>query len=293
MKKVFAVLMCVVILCMTMCITAFAAESGAIVIEKDVVDGQQLENGHTYVFEYYPRTIVEGSNREAISIVKDGNVEVVYLKRVGGTTVTDLYAVQASGSSMDASNSVICINRNYKESWTSDCFNFNVSSPSGVVEGKLIIISMTVPNDGQIYSLSFGKNADVADLRVYERVEHVEHVYDNTCDTICNECNRERTITHTYLDNNDHNCAVCNYVNNDPTHVYDNDKDLTCNYCDYKRPQPRVWENLTGLSAFVIAIVVELATAITKSPLMLLAIVGIPCVGLGAGILRRLFSQRV
>ena len=293
MKKVFAVLMCVVILCMTMCLTAFAAESDAIIIEKEIANGQSLENGHTYVFEYYPWTEVDGSAKSQVSIVKNDGVEVVYFNRYVSAVVSTLYSVQASGSTMGASNTVICVNKNYKDAWTSDCFNFNVSSTSQIVAGKLVVVSMTVPDDGNVYNLSIGDHAEITDLRVYERIVHDKHVYDNTCDTICNECNRERTITHTYLDNNDHNCAVCNYVNNDPTHVYDNDKDLTCNYCDYNRPQPRVWENLTGLSAFVIAIVVELATAITKSPLMLLAIVGIPCVGLGAGILRRLFSQRV
>lgn len=38
--------------------------------------------------------------------------------------------------------------------------------------------------------------------------EH-EHVYDNPCDTQCNECEATRTIQHVYADDADHYCDVC------------------------------------------------------------------------------------
>lgn len=50
---------------------------------------------------------------------------------------------------------------------------------------------------------------------------------------------------------------------------------------------------LSGLSAFVIGITTEMAEAIAGNPLLLLGVAGIPLVGLGVGILSRLFSQRV
>lgn len=52
-------------------------------------------------------------------------------------------------------------------------------------------------------------------------------------------------------------------------------------------------EGLTGVSTFVIGITTEMAGAIAETPLLLLGVVGIPVVGLGVGILSRLFSQRV
>lgn len=52
-------------------------------------------------------------------------------------------------------------------------------------------------------------------------------------------------------------------------------------------------ESLTGVSTFVIGITTEMAGAIAETPLLLLGVVGIPVVGLGVGILSRLFSQRV
>lgn len=243
MKKVFAVLMCVVILCMTMCITAFAAESDPIIIEKEIVNGQSLENGHTYVFEYYPWTQVDGSAKSQVSIVKNDGVEVVYFNRYISSAVSTLYAVQASNSTMGAGNTVICVNKNYKDAWTSDCFNFNVSSTSQIVAGKLVVISMTVPDDGNVYNLSIGEHAEITDLRVYERVVHTEHVYTNTCDTYCNECNYQRSITHTYLNDDDHNCSICGYVNPDPTHVYDNSCDVQCNLCTYERVITHTYKN--------------------------------------------------
>lgn len=76
-------------------------------------------------------------------------------------------------------------------------------------------------------------------------------------------------------------------------HVYDNDDDYSCNVCGYNRPRPSVLTGLTGFSTFVIKILTEFAVAITKSPLLLLGVVGIPVTGLGVGILSRLFVQRV
>ncbi len=65
--------------------------------------------------------------------------------------------------------------------------------------------------------------------------EH-EHVYDNACDTTCNECGDERTVgDHVY----DNACdATCNECGNGRTvgdHGYDNDCDVDCNECGATR----------------------------------------------------------
>ncbi len=67
------------------------------------------------------------------------------------------------------------------------------------------------------------------------------HVYDNSCDTTCNECNHTRTITHKFstkwsasMHGHYHVCTVCGEIDEVISHVFDNDFDMTCNICGYK-----------------------------------------------------------
>lgn len=293
MKKVFAVLMCVVILCMTMCITAFAAETESDLVPSGaeiVQDGQKLENGKTYYIVYVPYGAYTGAGYNSISVISTSYGSYSNCPAMFHLVQSVSHAVGWYGES-DGMNSKMYLIDYRDTKWDESCFVFPDVPANEIVRGEYYTVQFNVPDDGKQYYLDY-LNEETYTAFIYTYTP-CEHVYSNACDTHCDKCNYERSITHTYINDNDHNCSVCGFTNTNPTHVYDGDKDYTCNYCDYKRPQPRVWENLTGLSAFVIAIVVELATAITKSPLMLLAIVGIPCVGLGAGILRRLFSQRV
>lgn len=292
MKKVFAVLMCVVILCMTMCITAFAAETESDLVPDGaeiIQDGQYFEAGKTYYVVWMPYGAYSGGGFQCLEAVcVNGDLLSCSAKFNIFSSLSNI-TTWYGGSNSASNNAIVSVNSGY--AWDESCFVFPDIDASRVERNKYYTVQFTVPSDGKNYQLKKVDDSKYS-AEVYTYTP-CEHVYSNTCDTHCDKCNYERSITHTYINDNDHNCSVCGFTNTNPTHVYDGDKDYTCNYCDYKRPQPRVWENLTGLSAFVIAIVVELATAITKSPLMLLAIVGIPCVGLGAGILRRLFSQRV
>ncbi len=80
------------------------------------------------------------------------------------------------------------------------------------------------------------------------------HTYDNTCDTVCNVCNKARTVSHKYvwvidIPNNcgvsglrHQECSVCGIKRNENTvipatnkHTYDNACDTACNECGFIR----------------------------------------------------------
>ena len=66
------------------------------------------------------------------------------------------------------------------------------------------------------------------------------HVFDNSCDTSCNKCDYERTITHKYVskyDSTSHwkECSVCGDKIDVTSHKFDNACDTSCNDCDYTR----------------------------------------------------------
>ncbi len=73
----------------------------------------------------------------------------------------------------------------------------------------------------------------------------VSHVYDNDCDTTCNVCGNTRTIKHQYKTvwSNDgtyhwHECSVCFNKTDYEKHIFDNACDTTCNTCGYVRTVP-------------------------------------------------------
>ncbi len=67
-------------------------------------------------------------------------------------------------------------------------------------------------------------------------ITHEEHVYDNACDTTCNECDATREVgNHVYTNNCDVDCNLCGEERTPEDHVYDNACDTTCNECDTPR----------------------------------------------------------
>ena len=71
-------------------------------------------------------------------------------------------------------------------------------------------------------------------------VKSENHIFDNSCDTSCNKCDYERTITHKYVskyDSTSHwkECSVCGNKINVTSHKFDNACDTSCNDCDYTR----------------------------------------------------------
>lgn len=344
MKKIVIVFMCLVLLCMTFTVSAFADEvdpeveseveitilndfSTTVVLPDNAVLvnlEEALVAGRTYYVSWIVRSSVLGSSYVPLggprneSMIFDNRYTVFSFCSFGvdcqdqPTTWVNTWSATNFISSYKGPITHSDGSSGYK--------SFKVNYPSDVLPSDIMIDTyynayFTVPSS---YSQAVYFTTS-ASLDNYDGLMYVyylcDHIYDNSCDVDCNECSTEREITHTYPDDNDHNCSVCaytnpepthvyvdgnnhkcsqcTYTNPEPTHVYDNDKDYTCNYCSYKRPQPRVWENLSGLSAFIIAIVVEFAVAISKNSLLLLAVVGIPFVGFGIGILSRLFNQRV
>lgn len=70
-----------------------------------------------------------------------------------------------------------------------------------------------------------------------------DHVYDNTCDTTCSECGTVRDITHKYTNACDAECNVCGEIRQVPNHVYTNGCDTTCNECDYTRHTSHIYDD--------------------------------------------------
>ena len=75
-----------------------------------------------------------------------------------------------------------------------------------------------------------------------DETEKEAHIYDNDCDTKCNVCSRERTVTHSYgatlkSDGTHHwkECTKCGAVVGKEEHTYDNACDATCNVCSRER----------------------------------------------------------
>lgn len=63
-----------------------------------------------------------------------------------------------------------------------------------------------------------------------------EHVYDHVCDTVCNECGFERTVSgHRYDNDCDAHCNKCNGLREVGEHNYTADCDADCDICGAKR----------------------------------------------------------
>lgn len=63
-----------------------------------------------------------------------------------------------------------------------------------------------------------------------------EHIYDHVCDTVCNKCGFERTVSgHKYDNDCDAHCNKCNGLREVGEHKYTSPCDATCDICGVKR----------------------------------------------------------
>ena len=76
-------------------------------------------------------------------------------------------------------------------------------------------------------------------------MREVPHIYDNACDSICNECQVEREVApHVYDNICDENCNECGEIRVAP-HLYDNACDSICNECQAEREvAPHIYDNI-------------------------------------------------
>ena len=73
-------------------------------------------------------------------------------------------------------------------------------------------------------------------LPVFAGCGECEHVYDHVCDTVCNTCGAERTVSgHRYDNDCDDRCNKCNALREVGEHQYDNVCDIDCNICGAKK----------------------------------------------------------
>lgn len=76
------------------------------------------------------------------------------------------------------------------------------------------------------------------------------HIYDNNCDTDCNRCNTERTITHRYFPatcTEPRICSVCGIESGDPlghNYVWLNDRDESCGVDGIKHEECTLCRNI-------------------------------------------------
>lgn len=85
----------------------------------------------------------------------------------------------------------------------------------------------------------------VAHLATMVDIANCTHKYSGDCDTTCNICNAERTVTaeHTYTNACDAECDVCGATRTPADHVYDNACDKDCNVCGATRTTEHVDAN--------------------------------------------------
>jgi len=74
------------------------------------------------------------------------------------------------------------------------------------------------------------------------KLDYAEHVYDSSCDEVCNLCSYRRKIEHRYqtvfsLDEDMHwyECAICHTRKSEELHEFENSCDTECDKCSYKR----------------------------------------------------------
>ena len=73
--------------------------------------------------------------------------------------------------------------------------------------------------------------------------DHTEHVFDNDCDTRCNECEYTREVFHKWYSECDSECDVCGEKRTPAEHTYDNGCDADCNECGLKRGVTHIYDN--------------------------------------------------
>lgn len=71
-------------------------------------------------------------------------------------------------------------------------------------------------------------------LSITVTVACIEHIYDNSCDTLC-ECGFVRDITHTFDNACDGECNVCSFTRTPAEHIYGFPCDTHCDICSFER----------------------------------------------------------
>ena len=84
----------------------------------------------------------------------------------------------------------------------------------------------------------------------YERYDEANHVFDNACDRICDDCEYERDVSHNYNEgwsNNStahwHECSKCGDKKDLNEHSYTGNCDADCNECGYERTIEHKYED--------------------------------------------------
>lgn len=95
----------------------------------------------------------------------------------------------------------------------------------------------------QYYS---GKDVQLEDCKLCKLAicEQNGHTYDNECDTICNLCEEVREVDEHIYDNNcDADCNECGEIREVADHIYDNGCDVDCNECGAVRETEHVYDS--------------------------------------------------
>lgn len=318
MKKISLFLCFAFLLCFVFSLTAFASEGNNVVDVDNRVDIEHLEHlqlGVTYYYTYMPvlEETVEDVNNTAVNAFSVRNAGISSGNSVVFSATS--YCSDSYSATSSFEQTIFRVGPSYN-----GCFgllNFGATcAPDELVPGQLYTFSFNLSKElldvsefvangfGHDYVLMIMPNSS------YLEIYHL-HVYDNACDSDCNECGHVREVVHSYDYDCSSKCNDCDYER-DASHFYDNDCDPDCNVCGMKRQTSHQYNgfnddfcNLCGyerfnlfsglnlFSGFVISVVVEFALFITDSPLLLIAVVAIPLIALGIGILCRLFDQRV
>jgi hypothetical protein len=273
MKRLLAVFLCVLVLCASFTLTAFADDTiteenlvpvGAI----EVNDGEVLLNGNTYYIVWMPYLDYTESKVFSIQAVhQDGmtssyyHVSVHYFNDSEFAKVTKWY-----GRSID-NDCLVGYYYDLDDPWDESYFDFPDIDATEIQKDTYYTISFTVPDDGKTYTLDEPNDSVMSryPASVYT-YSPCSHIYDNDCDANCNTCNAERD----------------NLI-----HTYDNDNDNICNLCGFKRPVS-ILSGVKDALSIVINVVKGIANTITKTPMLLLGAVILPIFSFGTGLLLRI-----
>lgn len=276
MKRLLAVFLCVLVLCASFTLTAFADDvtsedllpDGAIVVQ----DQEVLINGNTYYVVWTPYLDFEGQTRLRLSAVhQDGvtlsyhHVQVNSFNDEGISKITKWYGAEGKDDSIVTH--MYTGQYGIEDPWDESYFTFPDVNASEIQKDTYYTISFTVPNDGKTYTLQYPHENTLSKYpALLYTYSPCSHIYDNDCDANCNTCNAERD----------------NLI-----HTYDNDNDNTCNLCGFKRPVS-ILSGVKDALSIVINVVKGIANTITKTPMLLLGAVILPIFSFGTGLLLRI-----
>lgn len=109
------------------------------------------------------------------------------------------------------------------------------------------VIDKAIPATCTEYGSTEGSHCSVCGEVIIQRiaVSPTPHVYDNDCDSVCNNrCGNIRSVPgHVYDNDCDSSCNICQF-SRDAEHIYDNTCDPTCNRCSYTRDTDHRYDNV-------------------------------------------------